>query len=364
MTLAIIAITPGGAELARRLHQQVEEAELWLPDKFRQADDAHYFEERLADLLPRLFQRVDGLICIMATGIVVRLLGAQLRGKDQDAAVVVCDEKGEFAISLISGHLGGANELAEEVAELLGGRAVITTATDVNQLPAFDEVARRNNMAVEPLERIKLLNSLLLEQKKIILVDAEGAVADAYLDVPGVTRAKNFLTALQQQSDGLVFVSNRYLPQLITQHNLLALRPRNLVVGVGCNRGTSAMEIETVIHETLQNAFLAFASVGAIASIDAKQDEAGLLQFAEKYRLSCHFFSAAELNTINVPTPPSAAVQQAVGANGVCEPAALKASADGRLLVTKKKSGNVTVAVAEIPARQSAIPAQNCPSNG
>lgn len=349
MTLAIIAITPGGAELARRLHQQVIDAELWLPDKFRQVDDARYFEEKLAELLPRLFLRVDGLICVMATGIVVRLLGPHLRGKERDAAVVVCDEKGEFAISLISGHLGGANELAAEVAELLGGQAVITTATDVNQLPAFDEVARRNNMAVEPLERIKLLNSLLLEQKKILLVDTEGAVADVYQDVPGVTRAKNFLAALQQQSDGLVFVSNRYLPQLITQHNLLALRPRNLVVGIGCNRGTSAMEIETVIHETLHNAFLAFPSVGAIASIDAKQDEAGLLQFAEKYCLSCQFFSAAELNTIDAPSPPSAVVQQAVGANGVCEPAALKVAVGGRLLVTKKKSGNVTVAVAERP---------------
>ena len=356
MTLAIIAITSGGALLARRLHQQVEEAELWLPDRFRRADDAHYFDEKPAELLPRLFLRVDGLICIMATGIVVRLLGAQLQGKDRDAAVVVCDEKGQFAISLLSGHLGGANELAAEVAELLGGQAVITTATDVNQLPAFDEVARRNNMAVEPLERIKLLNRLLLEQKKILLVDTAGAVAAAYQDVPGVTPAKNFVAALQQQCDGLVFVSNRYLPQLAAQHKLLALRPRNLVVGIGCNRGTAATEIETVIHETLRNAFLAVASVGAVASIDAKQDEAGLWEFAEKYRLSCHFFSAAELNTIKTPTPPSAVVQQAVGANGVCEPAALKAAAGGRLLVTKKKSGNVTVAVAESPDFRSFIP--------
>ena len=120
MTLAIIAITSGGALLARRLHQQVVEAELWLPDRFRRADDAHYFDEKPAELLPRLFLRVDGLICIMATGIVVRLLGAQLQGKDRDAAVVVCDEKGQFAISLLSGHLGGANELAAEVAERLG----------------------------------------------------------------------------------------------------------------------------------------------------------------------------------------------------------------------------------------------------
>ncbi len=348
MTLAIIAITSGGASLARQLHRQAEGAELWLPEKFRKTDSADYYSQKLAELLPQLFARVDGLVCIMASGIVVRLLAPHIKSKDQDAAVVVCDEAGQYAISLLSGHLGGANELASEVAEILAGQAVITTATDVNNLPAFDEVARKCNMAVEPLERIKLLNGLLLEQKPITLVDAEGAVAAAYLNIPFVAPARSFATAMQQDADGLVFVSNRYLPQLKEQSNLLALRPRNLAVGIGCNRGTSTTEIEAAVRQALENAFLAFASIGAVASIDAKQDEQGLLQFAEQHRLPLHFFSADELNAIEAPTPASAYVQQAVGAKGVCEPAALKAADGGRLLVKKKKNGNVTVAVAEI----------------
>ena len=352
MTLAIIAITSGGASLARKLHDQVVEAELWLPEKFRRTDTANYYAEKLADLLPQLFRRVDGLVCIMATGIVVRLLAPHLTTKDQDAAVVVCDEAGQHAISLLSGHLGGANELAQEVAEILEGKAVITTATDVNHLPAFDEVARKCNMAVEPLDRIKLLNSLLLDQKPITLVDSEGSVAAAYLDIPFVTSARSFATALQQDADGFVFVSNRYLPLLKEQDNLLALRPRNLALGIGCNRDTSPDEIEMVVRQTLRDAFLAFASIGAIASIDAKQDEIGLLQFAKKYRLPVHFYSAEELNAIDSPTPASEYVQNAVGAKGVCEPAAIKLSGGGRLLVQKKKNGNVTVAVAEIIKKQ------------
>lgn len=347
MTLAIIAITPGGAKLARRLHQQAEEAELWLPEKFRQADESNYFDGKLADLLPRLFLRFDGLVCIMATGIVVRLLAPHIRGKDQDAAVVVCDEKGDYAISLLSGHLGGANALAEEVAELLGGQAVITTATDVNALPAFDEVARRCEMNVEPLERIKLLNGLLLDRKPIVLVDAEGKVAAAYRDIPQVNMSSSFADALTVSAEGLVFVSNRYLRQLETDDRLLALRPRNLVVGIGCNRGTPVDEIEAVVRQTLRNAFLAFASIGSLASIDAKQGEVGLLEFSEKYRLPLNFYSARQLNGVESPSPASDYVQQAVGAKGVCEPAALLASAGGRLLVKKKKDGNVTVAVAE-----------------
>ncbi len=355
MTLAIIAITSGGAQLARMLHQQAEEAELWLPEKFRQADTAKYYSEKLADLLPQLFARVDGLVCIMATGIVVRLLAPHIKSKDQDAAVVVCDEAGQFAISLLSGHLGGANELADEIAEIIGGQPVITTATDVNQLPAFDEVARKNNMLVEPLMRIKLLNSLLLEGKPIVLADAEGLVASAYQDVPSVTVVRSFATALEQAAEGFVFVSNRHLPPLNDQPNLLALRPRNLAVGIGCNRNTSADEIEMVVHQTLRNAFLAFASIGVVASIDAKQDEVGLLQFAEHNRLSLKFFNADELNQVDVPTPASEYVQQAVGAKGVCEPAALLSSTGGRLLVKKKKSGNVTVAVAEMLRRSDSL---------
>lgn len=347
MTLAIIAITPGGTELAHRLHRQAEEAELWLPQKFCCDDGANYYDEPLAELLPQLFNRVDALVCIMATGIVVRLLAPHIKSKDQDAAVVVCDEKGCHAISLLSGHLGGANELAAEVAKNLGGTAVITTATDVNQLPAFDEIARRQDMTVEPLERIKLLNGLLLEGKSIELVDASGRVAEAYRDISHVSPARSFADALTGSAEGLVFASNRYLRQLETDNRLLALRPRNLMVGIGCNRDTSAEEIEAVVRETLQHAFLAFASIGGIASIDAKRDEAGLLSFAEKYRLPLQFYTADQLNQIDAPTPASDYVQQAVGAKGVCEPAAIKAAAAGRLLVKKKKSGNVTVAVAE-----------------
>jgi cobalt-precorrin 5A hydrolase len=181
-----------------------------------------------------------------------------------------------------------------------------------------------------------------------VLADAEGSVAAAYREIPSVKVLRSFATALEETAAGYVFVSNRYLPPLDEQSNLLALRPRNLAIGIGCNRDTSADEIEMVVHQTLREAFLAFASIGAIASIDAKQDEVGLLQFAEKHRLPLHFYSADELNAIDAPTPASDYVQQAVGAKGVCEPAALLAASGGRILVKKKKNGNVTVAIAEI----------------
>ena len=347
MTLSIIAITPGGAALARRLGRALPEATVHLPERLRADDAGRYFSEPLAELLPRLFGRGDALVCIMAAGIVARLLAPHLRGKAVDPAVVVMDETGEFAVSLFSGHLGGANELARRLAAISGGRAVITTATDVNGLPAWDDVARQAGMAVEPIKNIKHLNSLLLYREKIALVDRRGRIARYFSGVPGVFTAGNFSAALQSPAAGMVFVTHRLIPDLDRRANLLLLRPRDLVVGIGCNRGTSAEEIEVVVGQELKRAFLSLASVARLATISDKADEAGLLEFARRHDLPVEFHTAAELNQVSVPSPASPHALAAVGARGVCEPAAILSAGGGPLLVAKQKRGNVALAIAE-----------------
>jgi cobalt-precorrin 5A hydrolase len=347
MDFAIVAITAGGARLARRIAAEAGAGEVYLPERLRQADGCRYFAQPLAALLPELFGRFRGLVCIMATGIVVRLLAPQLRGKALDPAVVVLDEAGQFVISLLSGHLGGGNELARELAELLGGQAVITTATDVNGLPAWDEVARREGLTVEPLANVVTLNSLLLQQAPIALVDRRERVARHYAELPFVLRLPNFATALQASAAGRVFVTHRHIPQAEASRDLLLLRPRDLVLGIGCNRGTSVEEIEAAVRLELQQAFLAFASLACVATIDDKADEEGITRFARRHQLPLEFHSAAALNAVAAPSPPSPHALAAVGAKGVCEPAALLSAGGGALLVRKKKVGNLTLAVAE-----------------
>lgn len=347
MTLSIVAITPGGANLARRLGQVLPEACLHLPERLRADDRCCYFREPLVELLPRLFARGDALCCIMSTGIVARLLAPHLRGKAVDPAVVVMDEVGAFAISLFSGHLGGANQLARQLAQLSGGQAVITTATDVNGLPAWDDVARQVGLVVEPVTNIKVLNSLLLYGEKIALVDRRGRIAQYFSGVPGVFTAGTFSAALHAGAAGMVFVSHRLIPNLDQYSNLLLLRPRDLVIGIGCNRGTSAAEIEAVVLQELKRAFLSVASVACLATITDKADEVGLNEFARHYNLSVEHHQAAALNQVDSPTPESSHVMAAVGARGVCEPAAILSAEGGRLLVPKQKRGNVTVAIAE-----------------
>jgi len=347
MKLAIYAITDGGAVLGRRLLRSLPGAELWLPERLRAADGARYTSQGATTLLPELFTRCDGLICIMATGIVVRALAPHLRGKAVDAPVVVMDEAGRFAISLIAGHLGGANDLARRVAACTGGEAVITTATDVQGLLAWDEAARRAGLAVEPLERIKRLNSLLLQQAPVVLIDPEERIAPWFAAAPGVTVVQTVQAAHELRAAGRVHVTHRLVPNAAQDEALLLLRPRDLIVGLGCNRGTSAQEIAGAVESTLTQAGLAFAAVAGLATIVAKADEEGLLTFARQHRLPLAAHDGSALNAVTVPSPPSSHALAAVGVNGVCEPAAILSAGGGRLLVPKQKIGNVTVAVAQ-----------------
>lgn len=348
MKLDICAITEKGAALARRLGALLPETEVWLPNRLQRADACHYSHCGMAELLPRLYRSGHALICIMATGIVVRSLAAELRGKEIDPPVIVLDEGGEFVISLLAGHLGGANALTRQIAALLGATPVITTATDVNGLPAWDEEARLAGLAIEPLERIRTFNSLLLRGERIALVDHDGLIAESFMTTLGVERVADLDAADRSGAAARVLVSERFIPDLQEQTDLLLLRPRRLALGIGCNRQTSRDEIAQAVLETLHRAGLALLAIGRIATIAEKGDEVGLLAFSSELRLPLITFSREELNSIRGPSPPSPHALAAVGARGVCEPAALLAAEGGPLLIPKQKCGQVTVAVARL----------------
>jgi cobalt-precorrin 5A hydrolase len=310
---------------------------------------SHHFEPAdLKALIAGLWQNYDGFVLIMATGIVVRIIAPLLESKETDPAVVVMDDAGRFAISLLSGHLGGGNELAERCAFASGARAVVTTATDANDLPSFDMLAKDMGWAIDDISRVKTLNTLLLDNEEIAVVDPTGQ-ARPWLHGRGkVTFFDTFAEAAGSTARGFLFVTNRHLPQQISPEQLLILRPRNLVLGIGCNRGTSGDEIEAFVTSHLKRLFLSPKSVICIASVAAKRDEAGLSEFAERLGIPLRCFESDELNQVAFPSPPSEHALAAVGASGVAEPAALLASGGGRLLLKKVKSPNVTLAVAEL----------------
>lgn len=352
MRIAIVAITRNGARLGTRLREGLPEARLFVLQKYagQAGKEAEPFGGELAGLVARLWPEYGGFVFIMATGIVVRLVAPHLAAKDRDPAVVVMDDAGRFAISLLAGHLGGANELACRCAFVTGAREVITTATDANDLPAFDLLAKDEGWAIDDLSKVKVLNALLLDDEPIAVVDPSDRLRSYFHGRGRLSFHDTFVEALQSGAAGFVFVTNRHLPPQSRADNLLVLRPRNLALGIGCNSGTTPEELEEVVTGQLKRLFLSLKSVSCIGSAAAKQAEEGLLAFAARHGIPLRFFASDELNGVTVPSPPSRHALEAIGAIGVAEPAALLAAGGGRLLLKKIKSGNVTLAIAEVGA--------------
>jgi cobalt-precorrin 5A hydrolase len=350
MRTAVVALTQGGARIGSRLCETMADFELFVSSRY--ADQAttrctRFEPTGLRTLLDSIWQSYDGIILIMATGIVVRMIAPLLRSKETDPAVVVMDDAGRFAISLLSGHLGGGNELADRCAAATSALAVITTATDANDLPSFDMLAKEQGWVIDDINRVKTLNTLMLDNEEIAVIDPTGLTRHWLGGRGTISYHETLAEAANSSARGFLCITNRVLPELVNPEQLLILRPRTLVLGIGCNRGTPADEIDEFAthHLTLQS--LSPKSICCVASVAAKRDEAGLLKFAERRGVPLHFFESDELNRIDFPSPLSAYALAAVGSGGVAEPAAILASGGGRLLLNKVKSANVTLAVAE-----------------
>lgn len=317
---AILPLTRGGRQLADRLSRLLPCCTVF-PCR-----------GRVQQTLQQCWQEYDSLICIMATGIVVRTLAPLLTDKRRDPAVVVCDERGRFAISLLSGHLGGGNALAEQVAGLLAGQAVITTASDVLGRTALDLWAADLGLAVADQRSLTRVMGKLVNQ---------GAVS-LYSDYPLPELPADIERQEQAETADLVITSRTDVQTVGA-----VLHPQALIAGIGCNRNTPAAEIEQALQECCAEHSLALPSVRSLASIDLKDDEPGLLDFARSRGYRVDFYSRDQLNGVD-GVATSAAVFKATGAKGVAEPAAVLAAGGGRLLVRKMKWTNVTVAIAEI----------------
>ena len=339
---AIWALTPKGVRLARAMARKLDDSTLFLPEKAASetddAEDAVFFP-RLKDEVAKRFAGFSSHIFIMAAGIVVRSIAAHLVHKTSDPAVVVCDEAGEYAVSLISGHIGGANALARDVARLTGGRPVITTATDVNRVPAIDLIAKENRLAIENPDAIKAVNMALISGTPIRVYDPGGRVTAR---LPRNQVVQSGTDGFSEDLAG-IFVDHIHLD---LPPRVLVLRPASLVAGMGCNRGTAADEMRDLLVETFTGNHLAMRSLRALATVDVKADEPGLLELADALAVPLMVFTRDRLQAVGRVPTPSTVVEKHIGVQSVCEAAALLATHRGRLIVPKRKTANATVAVA------------------
>jgi cobalt-precorrin 5A hydrolase len=322
MKTAVIALTAGGKDLARRLFKSLDECTLYYP------------QGGVAEEIRRLWDQVDGLICIMAAGIVVRSIAPLCKDKKKDPCVLVLDEKGEFVISLLSGHLGGGNALAREIAGIIGGKPIITTGSDVTGHTAIDLWMEKNGLIAANPEMLTSISARLINKGTLTFFsdqDIDGLPVD-FCPHKKITHADIVISPL--------------CPDKYDQFWLI---PTNLIIGFGCNRGTTVAEFTSAFDDLCRTHRIDRRAITGLASIDLKNDEQGLLDFAEKNQLPIRFFSKNELNTVTGIAVSEAALK-ITGAKGVAEPAAILAASSeygpGRLLVRKMKWKNVTAAVA------------------
>ncbi|MBI9087873.1 MAG: cobalamin biosynthesis protein [Desulfobacterium sp.] len=342
--IAIWAITPGGVGLGVRLAKGVDRSDLFVSEKLALSSEVPPGASRFTTLskaLEKEFHTYSAHIFLFSTGIAVRMIAPLLRSKLTDPAVVVVDDRGLHAVSLVSGHLGGANELALAVGDIVGARPVITTATDVNQLPAIDLVAKENQLKIENPEMIKTINMAFLQGRALEVQDPFGLVSP---HLP-----ERFIIPREEGPTGsrpAVICTDRTFP---VPRETIVLRPGSLAVGIGCNRGTAMEEIQGFLIAVFQDQGLSLDSVALLATTEVKADEIGLLALGTALGLDIRFYDKPSLNSVTTIQNPSRVVEKHLGVKSVCEAAAILAANNGKLIVPKQKKGNVTLAVARKP---------------
>lgn len=326
--IALIAFTRRGCELGLRLSQALGGA-LWTTKRLSaelQLADA----QSLQSWTKARFADSDALVFVGAAGIAVRAIAPNLKDKFSDPAVVSVDEAGRFCVPLLSGHVGGANALAKQIADITGGQAVISTATDVNARFAVDVWAKEQKLVICEREAAKAVSAAILDGAAVGLASAYPITGEmpAGLGAPGA-RVGICIGPTGAQS-----------PFETTLH----LVPRAVTLGVGCRRGTSQAQLEAALESFLGQNALPLAAVVSLASIDLKRDEPGLLALAASRGWKTRFFSAEELASEPGTFPPSGFVARTTGVDNVCQRAAQRAG--GTIIIPKTVCRGVTFAAA------------------
>ncbi|SET05901.1 cobalt-precorrin 5A acetaldehyde-lyase [[Clostridium] aminophilum] len=346
MKAQVIYFTENGGKCADRLLRGLE----GIPEKQRLMGDLSVtgsaeLQVPLRKFVGDCFYRFDALIFIGAAGIAVRMTAPYIKSKATDPAVIVIDETGKYVIPILSGHLGGANAAAQEMAEILGAEAVVTTATDLHRAFAVDDFARENRLTVTDLTAAKRISTAILAGEKV------GFFTECYIegDCP------EELSPDEPGRLNIVLVRKAGSLRSAQNDNMLVLIPQRAVLGIGCRRGTPKEAIASAVESVLETAGLSIDEIAEIASIDLKKDEEGLRAFAQEAKKHLRFYTADELNRApdGFAYEHSDFVQKTTGTDNVCQRAAVLAAFDAdenrgevKLLAGKTVRDGVTVCAA------------------
>lgn len=342
MDLNIISFTEKGMQLSLELATKMSESEMTLYTKCTAAvekglpDGVQWVQESVSAWTGEQMRAKRPLLFIGACGIAVRAIAAYVTDKLKDGMVLVMDEEGEYVIPLLSGHVGGANEAARQIAACMGAVPVITTATDLQGKFAVDVFACRNGLVPIRKEGIARVSAKVLSGQKITISVPKGHLAGKGTVCEGVR-----LVPYPPKQETDVVISTQ------EEKALLLLRPRQYVIGMGCRKDTDPERIEALICQKLQMLQLKDTDIYALASIDRKRQERGLVAWAAVHRVPFYTYSAQELSEISANLHSSEFVREQVGVDNVCERAALRAcGAGGSLVCERYAADGITIAIA------------------
>ncbi len=313
---AVFAFSVVGHELAKKLAGSFDEpCERFIPARLGGRCDGAVLTDDFKIQVSKAFYEKKALIFIGAAGIAVRLTAPCIRSKTEDPAVICVDEKGRNVIPLLSGHIGGANELAKRLAVALNADAVITTATDINGLEAPDMYAKAGNLSIADMEAAKQGAAKMLEGLPV------SYVTTPYTDI-----------SLKEGEMHLI--------------------PRCLILGVGCKRNTEISAFREFVEEELEKLHLSGKAVRAVSTIDLKKDEGAVLGLADYFDTETAFFSAAELEKAKGDFAPSGFVREVTGVDNVCERAVAayseKYGLSAEMLLKKTCKDGMTLAIGQV----------------
>ncbi|WP_026477242.1 cobalt-precorrin 5A hydrolase [Alkaliphilus transvaalensis] len=348
MKITIITLTKGGLELALKVRNFLPEAELFTMPHFSSFEGGvTSIDGSLKDLVKDKFNFYDILIFIMSTGIVVRTIAPLLQHKSQDPAVIVMDEAGRNVISLLSGHLGGANEWTLKLSSFLKANPVITTASDVRGILSVDLLAQQNNCVITDWEKTKIITAHLVNGGNVGIY-SELAIKGASEPYHRVGQQEE----LRAYPYGIIISHFQQLPNSsingLEDSNLLQIYPKNLVLGIGCRKDTPYEVILEEICYIFKELSLSTHSIAKIATVDIKAKEKGLLMVANHFKVPIEIIPREAILEVEKAFESSEFVRKTIGVGAVSGPCSFLASGRGKLILEKHRNKGITISIAEM----------------
>jgi len=343
--ISVLAITKNGISIGMRLKEIFPTWEIFVPKKFQNENKRiSWYSESTTEKIVQLFKSNDALVCLFSLGAVIRLIAPHLKDKKTDPAVIVIDDKASFVISVLSGHIGGANGLTQEIAQKIDAVPVITTAADVNKTISVDLVGRDLGWKIEDESTVTKVSAYMINDEKIGVFQDAGD-RNWYKNLPDNVKIFNDLDEMKKSdSKGFLIITDKILEGEFLKESVV-YRPPSLIVGVGLHWDTTREAIEEGIDFCMKKFNLSLKSIAKLASIKKPQDVQGLIDVGKKMDVPVEYVDREDLAEISAPNP-SETVKAFEGTSSVSEASAIKVSG-GNLVVEKQKfPPNLTIAIA------------------